>query len=140
MNSLWQSISSSSASHPWDSWKLVGWTGNVVFFTRFLVQWYYTEKRRQVVVPGAFWWLSLAGAFLLFVYGLHLGDYVFIFSYAFVWIPYLRNLVIHHRHQATLQICSGCETTCLPKAVFCHQCGLKLAPAGPAATTACGSC
>src|SRR5512136_1393911 len=85
----------------WHFWKYVGWLGNVVFFSRFMVQWYCTEKRRQVVVPSGFWWLSLAGSLLLFTYGLHTRDSVFIFAYAFTWIPYVRNLVIHHRHQAS---------------------------------------
>ncbi|MBI5385536.1 MAG: lipid-A-disaccharide synthase N-terminal domain-containing protein [Verrucomicrobia bacterium] len=114
-----------SQSH-WDAWKAVGWLGNAVFFSRFIVQWYLTEKRRQVVIPSAFWWLSLAGALLLFVYGLHLGDWVFIFAYAFTWIPYVRNLVIHHRHKAAQQLCAACEATCVPTARFCHHCGTRL--------------
>ena len=42
----------------WSVWKVVGWLGNLVFSSRFLVQWYVTEKKRRVVVPQAFWWLS----------------------------------------------------------------------------------
>jgi lipid-A-disaccharide synthase-like uncharacterized protein len=132
MDSLWHSISGVWVRLDWDFWKCMGWTGNLVFFSRFLVQWYCTERRRQVVVPSAFWWLSLAGALLLFVYGLHLGDYVFIFSYAFVWIPYTRNLVIHYRHKAARQECAACETTCLPAARFCHHCGVPLLKPQPA--------
>ena len=45
----------------WSVWKVVGWLGNAVFSTRFFVQWYATEKKKQVVVPQAFWWLSLVG-------------------------------------------------------------------------------
>jgi len=54
----------------WSAWKVIGWLGNAVFFSRFFVQWYATEKRKQVVVPTAFWWLSLAGSLLLLSYGL----------------------------------------------------------------------
>jgi len=35
----------------WSVWKLIGWCGNLFFFSRFFVQWYATERRKQVVVP-----------------------------------------------------------------------------------------
>ena len=74
----------------WSVWKVVGWFGNAVFSTRFLIQWYATEKKKQVVVPQAFWWLSLIGSVTLLCYGLfYLKDSVVIFAYAFTWIPYI---------------------------------------------------
>ncbi|MGN6643115.1 MAG: lipid-A-disaccharide synthase N-terminal domain-containing protein, partial [Verrucomicrobiota bacterium] len=76
----------------WSAWKVLGWIGNAVFFSRFFVQWYATEKLRRVVVPAAFWWLSLTGSILLLIYSLRQRDSVFIFAYAFTWIPYIRNL------------------------------------------------
>src|SRR3974377_1453555 len=95
----------------WNIWKGVGWLGNAVFFSRFFVQWYATEKKKRVVVPAAFWWLSLAGSLLLLLYAIfgqfkpQKRSWVFIASYAFTWIPYLRNLVIHHRHARAQQDC-----------------------------------
>ena len=35
----------------WGVWKVFGWLGNGVFFSRFFVQWYATEKLKRVVVP-----------------------------------------------------------------------------------------
>jgi lipid-A-disaccharide synthase-like uncharacterized protein len=131
MDSLWQALSGHGSGLNLSFWKCVGWTGNVVFFSRFMIQWYVTEKRRQVVVPRAFWWLSLAGCLLLLVYSIHSRDFVFIFAYAFAWLPYMRNLVIHHRHKAAEQLCPACATNCTPAAFFCHQCGMKLAPQAP---------
>jgi lipid-A-disaccharide synthase-like uncharacterized protein len=76
----------------WNTWKIIGWMGNAVFFSRFFLQWYATERRKQVVVPPAFWWLSLAGSGLLLSYALfYRRDSVFIFAYLFTWIPYIRN-------------------------------------------------
>ena len=110
----------------WHAWKAVGWLGNAVFFSRFFVQWYATEKRKQVVVPMAFWWLSLAGSTLLLAYGLYRRDSVFIFAYAFTWIPYVRNLVIAGRHADAHRRCPACDYVCPPMSNFCLRCGVKL--------------
>ena len=110
----------------WSVWKLVGWLGNVVFFSRFFVQWYATEKLERVVVPTAFWWLSLTGSVLLLVYSLRQQDSVFIFAYAFTWIPYIRNLVIHRRHEEAHLDCPGCGTSCAPQSNYCASCGRRL--------------
>jgi len=109
----------------WSVWKVIGWLGNAVFFSRFFVQWYATEKRKQVVVPQAFWWLSLAGSVTLLCYSLHQQDSVFIFAYAFTWIPYIRNLVIHRRNKAALSVCAGCGKKNPPQSNFCPNCGVK---------------
>lgn len=111
----------------WSGWKVIGWLGNLVFFSRFFVQWYATEKRKQVVVPAAFWWLSLTGSLLLLVYSLRKQDSVFIFAYLFTWIPYIRNLIIHHKHLDAHQKCGGCGHLCTPSAKFCEQCGAPVA-------------
>jgi lipid-A-disaccharide synthase-like uncharacterized protein len=113
----------------WNFWKVIGWLGNAVFFSRFFVQWYATEKKKQVVVPTAFWWLSLAGSILLLFYALfYKKDSVFIFAYAFTWIPYIRNLVIHQRHKKAQQVCPDCGLKSPPAANFCSACGTRLAP------------
>lgn len=111
----------------WSVWKVVGWMGNVVFSTRFIVQWYVTEKRKQVVVPQAFWWLSLIGALTLLCYSIRQRDSVFIFAYAFSWFPYMRNLVIHRRNKAALSVCNGCGQKNPPQANYCSGCGVKVA-------------
>jgi len=112
----------------WHFWKAVGWLGNAVFFSRFFVQWYATERLKRVVVPATFWWLSLAGSLLLLSYALLFKhDSVFIFAYAFTWIPYIRNLVIHQRHKAAHLDCLGCGQVCPPHSNFCFACGTRLA-------------
>jgi lipid-A-disaccharide synthase-like uncharacterized protein len=112
----------------WNTWKVVGWAGNMIFLSRFYVQWYATEKKKQVVVPVAFWWLSLIGTLIMFAYAtFYKRDSVLIFAYAFAWIPYSRNLVIHHRHQSALRSCPDCGAAAQPNANYCHQCGRALA-------------
>ena len=113
----------------WHVWKVIGWLGNAVFFSRFFVQWYATEKRKQVVVPPLFWWLSLAGSLLLLCYAFYQRDSVFIFAYVFTWIPYIRNLVIHRRHAEAHLDCPDCQMICPPNSNFCFACGARLNPA-----------
>jgi len=113
----------------WHFWKVIGWLGNTVFFSRVIIQWYATEKHKRVVVPQAFWWLSLVGSMMLFSYALfYQKDSVFIFAYAFTWIPYIRNLMLHRRPQAVAPApCLHCQTTPPTNAKFCPSCGSKLA-------------
>ena len=110
----------------WSIWKVVGWLGNAVFFSRFFVQWYATERKTQVVIPQAFWWLSLLGSVILLAYGLfYLKDSVVIVAYAFTWIPYIRNIIIHRRHKKAHGDCAGCSQKIPPQANFCPNCGAK---------------
>jgi lipid-A-disaccharide synthase-like uncharacterized protein len=110
----------------WHVWKVVGWMGNIVFTSRFLIQWYVTERRRQIVVPQVFWWLSLFGSLLLLTYWIHKGDSVGIFAYAFAWIPYLRSLMIHRQNKAARIACAGCGQKNPPQSNYCPNCGGKL--------------
>jgi lipid-A-disaccharide synthase-like uncharacterized protein len=110
----------------WHPWKFVGWAGNAIFFSRFIVQWWATEKHKQVVVPNSFWWLSLTGSLLLLAYGVSRRDSVFIFAYAFTWIPYIRNLVISYRNKRATPHCGSCHRAHPPAAKFCPHCGVKL--------------
>jgi lipid-A-disaccharide synthase-like uncharacterized protein len=111
----------------WNWWKVVGWCGNAVFFSRFFVQWVATEKKKQVVIPIAFWWLSLTGASLLLSYSIYRRDSVFICAYLPTFIPYVRNIVIHFRQRALLRSCHACNARASAHANFCHKCGVRLA-------------
>ncbi len=107
----------------WNTWKVIGWIGNLVFFSRFLVQWWATEKRKEVVVPNSFWWLSLIGSLLLLAFAIKQQQSVFIFAYAFTWVPYIRNLVISYRAKEAQCSCENCNSICRPRDIFCSQCG-----------------
>ncbi len=111
----------------WNTWKVIGWIGNVAFFSRFFVQWYASEKQKRVVVPAAFWWLSLVGSILLLLYALfYRKDSVFIFAYAFTWIPYIRNLIIQTRSSSVEGKCQSCGAWFSGDANFCSACGVRL--------------
>jgi len=110
----------------WTIWKVIGWLGSVVFSTRFIVQWYATEKHKKVVIPIIFWWLSLVGSLLVLVYAFSKMDSVFIFLNLFPWIIYSRNLIIHYRHEKAHTDCVDCGYKVPPQSNFCPHCGAKL--------------
>lgn len=82
-----------------DSWAGVflavfGLIAQALFMSRMLVQWIVSERAKKSVIPVAFWWLSLAGAAMLLVYGVMRSDIVIILAQAFGFIVYTRNLML----------------------------------------------
>ena len=73
-------------------WVVVGFTGQVVFSMRFLVQWIASERRKRSVIPASFWYLSILGAGLLLTYAVSKSDPVFILGQLLGFLVYLRNL------------------------------------------------
>lgn len=78
-------------------WKAIGYTGILIFGSRFLVQWLYSEKHKESRVPPIFWWQSLAGTILCLAYALRQKDSVFMAGYIFNLIPYIRNIMLIRR-------------------------------------------
>lgn len=75
-------------------WMIVGFLGQALFTSRFLVQWIASERARRSVVPLAFWWFSLAGGATLLAYAISRGDPVFIVGQASGLVIYTRNLML----------------------------------------------
>ncbi len=81
-------------------WKAVGYAGTLMFTSRWFVQVYYTRKYKRVVMPLAFWWLSVFGSTLLLAYFIvGKNDSVGILSNFFPVFVSTYNLVIHLRHK-----------------------------------------
>ena len=76
----------------WAVWVAVGFFGQAMFSTRFLIQWISSEKRRESVIPIAFWYFSIAGGATLLAYAIHRLDPVFIVGQAAGLLVYARNL------------------------------------------------
>ncbi len=85
------------------AWLVLGLVGQALFSTRFLIQWIASERRKQSVVPVAFWWFSLAGGACLFGYALFRADPVFILGQSVGMIVYFRNLVLLRRNRLAEQ-------------------------------------
>jgi lipid-A-disaccharide synthase-like uncharacterized protein len=76
-------------------WYVIGFGGQIAFASRFVVQWLASERQRRVVIPQAFWFLSLIGGAALFVYALHKRDPVFALGQGLGLLAYVRNLMLH---------------------------------------------
>ncbi len=82
-------------------WTIFGLTGNVMFTSRFVVQWYASEKLKQSVIPKNFWHLSFLGGLINLVYALHIGAVPFVLGSLLPPIIAARNLMLIARHQPT---------------------------------------
>ena len=88
-------------------WLGVGFLGQALFTSRFLLQWVVSEWLKKSVVPLAFWYFSLAGGMVLLAYVIYREDPVLIVGQGTGIIIYSRNLVLifrerrRHRPSAT---------------------------------------
>ena len=81
--------------------QLFGWAGNVLFFSRFFVQWIASERAQRSVAPRAFWWLSLSGAICMSFYLAAQGEFVLLVGVVVNGLIYLRNLMLGQRRETT---------------------------------------
>ena len=75
-------------------WLAVGLLGQGFFFSRFLVQWWASERARRSVVPITFWYFSLGGGVVLLAYSIYKMDPVFILGQGVGLFVYMRNLYL----------------------------------------------
>lgn len=75
-------------------WLAIGLCGQAVFTARFLVQWVASERRRDSVMPVAFWWLSLTGGLVTLIYAVHLQSVPFMLGQSMGLFVYVRNLML----------------------------------------------
>tara|TARA_B100001057_G_C22027688_1_gene635932 strand:+ start:147 stop:458 length:312 start_codon:yes stop_codon:yes gene_type:complete len=78
-------------------WVIVGTSGQLVFFSRWIIQWASTEKKKSSVIPVAFWWCSLIGGFITLIYAKHIGSFPFMLAQGVGLIVYSRNLFLIYR-------------------------------------------
>ena len=84
-------------------WLVVGLTGQTIFSARFLLQWIYSEIKRQSAIPMIFWYASIVGGATLLGYAIHKQDPVFIVGQTGGVLIYLRNLQLRLRENRQLR-------------------------------------
>jgi len=73
---------------------ILGLVGMAVYGSRILIQWYISEKSKQVESPGIYWVLSSLGAMLLYVYGWLRKDFSILFGESVSYYIYMWNISI----------------------------------------------
>ena len=76
---------------------IIGFVGQGLFASRFIVQWIYSEKKGVSYIPLIFWYLSIFGGLGLLTYAIFRKDPVIISGQLFGIFIYLRNLILIYR-------------------------------------------
>tara|TARA_X000000950_G_C13862106_1_gene639148 strand:+ start:443 stop:739 length:297 start_codon:yes stop_codon:yes gene_type:complete len=77
---------------------IVGFVGQGLFASRFIVQWIFSEKKGESYIPVIFWYLSIFGGLGLLTYAIFRKDPVIIVGQTFGIFIYLRNLILIYRN------------------------------------------
>ncbi len=80
-------------------WVSFGTAGQLVFFSRWIIQWFSSERTKTSHIPIAFWWCSLIGGVITLIYANHIGSFPFMLAQAIGIIVYSRNLLLIYRRQ-----------------------------------------
>ena len=75
----------------------IGFGGQAIFASRFIVQLIYSEKKGKSSIPLIFWYLSIFGGIGLLTYAIYRKDPVIIVGQLFGIFIYLRNLILIYR-------------------------------------------
>jgi len=76
---------------------ILGWVAQGVFFTRFVIQWIASEKRKESVIPIGFWWCSISGGVLMLIYAFLIASPPIVIAQLFGLVVYARNLHFVYR-------------------------------------------
>jgi lipid-A-disaccharide synthase-like uncharacterized protein len=76
------------------SWQIyiIGFSAQLLFSSRLLLQWIASEKEKKVLTPSNFWKVSLFASFLLFIYGYLRNDFSIMLGQALTYFIYIRNI------------------------------------------------
>ena len=74
----------------------IGFTAQILFSSRLIIQWITSERQKRVITPSIFWVLSLIASFLLFIYGYLRLDFAIMFGQSLTYFIYIRNLQLQN--------------------------------------------
>jgi lipid-A-disaccharide synthase-like uncharacterized protein len=82
---------------------VIGFGGQGLFASRFLIQWISSESAGKSVIPVGFWYFSIGGGFVMLIYAIWREDPVFMSGQGLGLIIYLRNLYFIFREKNKLK-------------------------------------
>ena len=82
-------------------WALIGFAGQALFASRFIVQWLQSEREGRSVIPVAFWYFSLVGGAVSLFYALHLRAWPYVLGQGAPLLIYARNLWMIYRDRGS---------------------------------------
>ena len=82
----------SIATQPEQIMIIVGFGGQALFASRFIIQWLKSENERKSVIPIAFWYFSMGGGAVLLLYAIWRQDPVIMCGQGLGLFIYARNL------------------------------------------------
>lgn len=91
--------------HEWiiTPWKLIGYTGSILFASRWFIQVIASKISKRPVMPRLFWYLSIAGSVLVLAYFIFgKNDSVGIISNLFPMFVAGYNLFLDFAHKKTV--------------------------------------
>ncbi|WP_336489949.1 lipid-A-disaccharide synthase N-terminal domain-containing protein [Methylobacterium nigriterrae] len=90
-----------------DFWLVFGILAQLVFGSRFILQWIASERAGRSVMPLSFWFLSIAGGIMTLVYGFVRREPVIIIGQGLSTGIYLRNLALIFRERRRARAAAG---------------------------------
>jgi lipid-A-disaccharide synthase len=76
---------------------MLGFSGILLFNSRFLIQWWEAETLKKSTLGPLFWWMSVSGGSLSIIYFAYIADPVNLIGPSLGMIPYIRNLMLIYK-------------------------------------------
>ena len=79
-------------------WATTALVGQIIFGSRFILQWIVSEYKKKSHVPTSFWFISLVGSIILLAYSIHIKNPIFMLGFSLNTLIYIRNLHLIYKH------------------------------------------
>ena len=96
-------------------WVTIGFLGQGLFFMRWVMQWFKSEREGESTIPLSFWYLSLIGGLITLTYAIWRRDPVFIAGQSIGNLVYVRNLMLVYRNKTQLPLAGSSNSSSHPR-------------------------